>query len=208
MKKLRVMIANDQTLVSAAIRSFLENNHDMDVLASVRIGPAARQAISRKKPNLLFLYLGERGYHGLERAEKLLKGFPRLPVILLTVNNSNEYVARAMCLGARGVLPMTAQPIELERAVRAATNGKAYLSPQLPKIERGKTAFDKLTPRQRSVLKLMAEGKSTKDVAKSLGLSPKTVEFHRARLMERLNIYDVPGLVRLAARVGLVSIDQ
>jgi DNA-binding NarL/FixJ family response regulator len=208
MKKLRVIIANDHTLVSAAIRSFLESHQQMDVLASVRIGPLARQLITRKRPDLLFMYLGQRGYDGLERAEKFLKGLPRLPVILLTVNRSNEYVSKALRIGAKGLLPMTAQPGELAKAVRAASNGRPYLSPQLPKVEPTKSKFEKLTPRQRSVLRLMAEGKSTKEVAKSLGLSPKTVEFHRARLMERVEIYDVPGLVRLAARVGLVSIDQ
>ena len=208
MKKLRVIIANDHTLVSAAIRAFLETNQQMDVLASVRIGPETRQLIARKRPDLLFLYLGQRGYEGLERAEKVLKAYPRLPSILLTVNKSNEYVAKALHIGVKGVLPMTAHPNELEKAVRAARRGNSYLSPELPKLATTKTPYEKLTPRQRSVLRLMAEGKSTKDVARSLTLSPKTVEFHRARLMERLGIYDVAGLVRLAARVGLVSIDS
>jgi len=207
-KKLRVIIANDHTLVSVAIRSFLETNLQMDVLASVRIGPKARQTIVRKKPNVLFLYLGQRGYEGLERAEKLLKSFSRLPVILLTANQSEEYVAKALRIGVNGVLPITAQPNELNKALRAAIRKRNYISPQLPKAEPRMTPFERLTPRQRSVLRLMAEGQSTNNVAQSLSLSPKTVEFHRSRLMERLGIYDVPGLVRLAARVGLVSIDQ
>jgi len=208
MKKLRVIVANDHTLVSAAIRSFLETSLCMNVLASVRIGPKARRLITGKRPDLLFLYLGVRGYDGLERAEKLLKPFPRLASILLTANNSDEYMAKALRIGVKAVLPLTAQPIELEKAVRAAVRGNSYLSPKLPRVTPSKTPFERLTPRQRSVLKLMAEGKSTKEVAKSLSLSPKTVEFHRARLMDRLDIYDVAGLVRLAARVGLVSIDR
>ena len=208
MKKLRVIIANDQTLVSAAIRSFLETRMGMEVLASIRIGPKARGFISRKGPDLLFLYLGARGYEGLERAEKLLKALPKLPAVLLTVNNSSEYVARARQSGVNALLSQTAQPNECEKAVRAALRGDLYISPKLPNAKAQKTPFDKLTPRQRSVLKLMAEGKSTKHIAKALSLSPKTVEFHRARLMERLDIYNVPGLVRLAARVGLISIED
>jgi DNA-binding NarL/FixJ family response regulator len=207
MKKLRVIVANDHTLVSAAIRTFLETKQGMEVLASVRIGPEARKVVRQKKPELLFLYLGVRGFEGLEKAEGLLKSFPRLPNVLLAVNNSREYVARAFQAGVDAILPQTAKAGELEKAVRAAMRGGSYISPILPKPEATSTAFDKLTPRQRSVLTLMAEGKSTKGIAKALGLSPKTVEFHRARLMERLDIYNVPGLVRLAARVGLVSIE-
>lgn len=208
MKKLRVIVANDHTLVSAAVRALLETSSHMEVLASVRIGPKARELIGRKRPDLLFLYLGVRGYDGLERVEKVLKPFPRLPNILLTTNKSDEYMAKALRIGVKAVLHLTAHPVELERAVRATVHGNSYLSPTLPKVTPNKTPFEKLTPRQRSVLKLMAEGKSTKAVAESLSLSPKTVEFHRARLMDRLDIYDVPGLVRLAARVGLVSIDN
>lgn len=208
MKKVRVIVANDHTLISAAIRSFVENCHGMEVLGSVRIGSNARRLISRKKPNLLVLYLAMRGYEGLERAEKMLKGFPKLPSVALTVNNSAEYVAKALRIGLDGVLPQMAPPVEFSRAVRAVMQGNRYLSPQLPKAGPDKTPFETLTPRQRSVLRLMAEGNSTKEVARALKVSPKTVEFHRARLMERLEIYDVPGLVRLAARVGLVSIDE
>jgi len=208
MKKLRVIVANDHTLISAAIRSFIENCHGMEVLGSVRIGPAARGLISRKKPQLIFLFLAMRGYEGLEHAEKMLKSFPKVPSIALTVNNSAEYVSKALRIGVDAVLPQMAQPVEFTRAVRAVMRGNRYVSPRLPKASPDATGFERLTPRQRSVLRLMAEGHSTKQVAKALKLSPKTVEFHRARLMERVGIYDVPGLVRLAARVGLVSIDK
>ena len=208
MKKLRVIIANDQTLVSAAIRMYLEGSQGMDVLATIRIGPQARQIIRQKKPDLLFMYLAGRGYEGLDAAESLLKAFPRISSILLTVNSSPEYVVRALQVGVDAVLPQTAKPVELEKAVRSVLRGNSYLSPHLPPVHARETPFHKLTPRQRTVLKLMAEGKSTKQLAKALQLSPKTVEFHRARLMERLGIYDVAGLVRLAARVGLVSIDR
>ncbi|HKQ36820.1 MAG TPA: response regulator transcription factor, partial [Verrucomicrobiae bacterium] len=171
-------------------------------------GPQARQTIRQKKPDMLFLYLATRGYEGLEKAESVLKVFPRLPSVLLAVNNSPEYTARALQAGVDAVLPQTAKPIELERAIRAVMRGNSYLSPHLPQTDPRETPFHRLTPRQRTVLRLMAEGKSTKEVAKAMDLSPKTVEFHRARLMERLQIYDVAGLVRLAARVGLVSIDK
>ena len=208
MKKLRVIIGNDQTLVSAAMRSFLETCHGMEVVGTVRIGSAARKVIVQKRPDLLFLYLAMRGYEGLEKAEKMLKGLSRVPSILLTANSSAEYVSKALRLGVNAVLPQMAGPGELKNAVRGAMRGGSYLSPKLPKAPQEATAFEKLTPRQRSVLKLMAEGNSTKEIATTLKLSAKTVEFHRARLMERLGIYDVPGLVRLAARVGLVSIDK
>lgn len=207
MKKPRVIIANDQTLVSAAIRTYLEGNEGMEVLANVRLGPQTRSVIRKKKPDLLFLYQATRGYEDLEKVESVLKAFPRVASILLAVNNSQEYTARALQAGVGAVLPQTAKPIELDKAIRAVMRGNSY-SNHLPNTYSRETPFHKLTPRQRSVLKLMAEGKSTKEIARALGLSPKTVEFHRARLMERLQIYDVAGLVRLAARVGLVSIDK
>ena len=207
MKKLRVIVANDHSLVSAAIQTFLEACLDMEVQGNGRIGPETRKLISRKKPDLLFLYLGMRGYEALQETERLLKSFPKLPTIMLTVNNSNEYVARALRTGVKAILPPAVELKELKSAVRAVTRGATYISPKLPKPGPNQP-FERLTPRQQSVLKLMAEGNSTKEIAKILKLSAKTVEFHRARLMERLDIYDVPGLVRLAARAGLVSIDR
>lgn len=208
MKNLGVIIANDHTLISAGIRCFLEQSLEMEVLATVRLGPKARDLITRKKPDLLFLYLALRGYDGLEKAERLLKSFPKLPAVLLAVNNSQEYVSKALDAGVHSVIPQTAKPRELQQAIRAALRRRAFVSRSLPKALNGKPPFERLTPRQRSVLKLMAEGNSTKEIARALKLSAKTVEFHRARLMERLDIYDVPSLVRLAARVGLVSIDR
>lgn len=208
MKRLRVIIANDQTLVSAAIRTYLEACRDMEVLGTVRLGPETTRLIRRKRPELLFLYLGARGCEGLKKAESVLRVFPRIPNILLAANNSKEYIARALQAGVDAILSQTSKPGELEKAVRAVMRGNTYVSPILPKPNTHETPFDKLTPRQRDVLRLMAEGKSTKEQAKTLSLSPKTVEFHRARLMERVGIYDVPGLVRLAVRAGLVSIDQ
>src|SRR5690349_8785022 len=179
MKKLRAIIANDQTLVSAAIRAYLEDSQNMEVLASVRMGPQARAVIRRKKPDVLFLYLAIRGYEALEKAENLISAFPKLPNIALIVNNSQEYIAGALQAGINAILPQTAKPRELDDAIRAVMAGNAYISPRLPRPIPRATPFDKLTPRQRAVLTLMAEGKSTKQVARSLGLSPKTVEFHR-----------------------------
>src|SRR5688572_13947909 len=161
MKNVRVIIANDQTLVSASIRCFLKNSLGMEVLASVRLGPRARGIIARKKPELLFLYLGERSYEGLEKTQRLLKAFPKLPSVLLSVNSSKEYVAKALRTGVNAIFPTTAQPKEVQQAIRAALRGGSFLSVKLPKPAReltGKTAFERLTARQRSVLKLMAEG--------------------------------------------------
>src|SRR5688572_2666114 len=208
MKNVGVIIANDHTLVSAGIRCFLEQSLGMEVLATVRMGSKARSVISKKKPELLFLYLGVRGFEGLEKAERLLKPFPRLPSVLLAVNNSKEYVSKALAAGVNADLPQTVKPKALTKAIQTAMRNGSFVSAKLLKATLNEMPFEKLTPRQRSVLKLMAEGNSTKKIATTLTLSAKTVEFHRARLMKRLDIYDVPGLVRLAARVGLVSIDQ
>jgi DNA-binding NarL/FixJ family response regulator len=154
--------------------------------------------------------------NGLETAARVTKEFPGVRVIILSMHANEEYVCRAMQAGAAGYLLKDADPDELERALRAVAAGETYLTPAISKhvisdylrrVSGEKTTSELLTPRQREILQLIAEGKSTKEMARILQISAKTVETHRAQLMERLEIHDIAGLVRYAIRSGLVKLD-
>jgi DNA-binding NarL/FixJ family response regulator len=157
------------------------------------------------------------GLNGLEALLRIRQEFPDISVVILSVFSDEEYVAQALRRGAAGYLIKGSVPAELELALRAVNRGETYLSPSVSKqvvrqyLERvgaGSNVFEILTPRQREILQLIGEGRSTKEMAQLLNLSIKTVERHRAELMDRLEIHDVAGLVRYAIRMKLVSPDQ
>jgi len=152
--------------------------------------------------------------NGIDAAERIVQEYPETRVIILSTHAGDQYVARALKAGARGYILKDAEPAELQRALAAVTAGKTYLSPTVVSqivtaLAQGKpaesTPLEKLTPRQRQVLQLVAEGYRTKEIAKKLGISVRTVENHRAQIMELLDIHDVVGLVHFALRAGLVQ---
>jgi DNA-binding NarL/FixJ family response regulator len=156
------------------------------------------------------------GLNGLEAAAWLAKSMPRTKVLILSMHQSEEYVRQALKSGASAYLLKDAAPVELELAIRAVLRGETYLSPAVSRgvvsdyVQRLREAPDAgsgLTPRQTEVLQLIAEGLSTKDIARRLDLSVKTVETHRTQLMRQLDIHEIAGLVRYAMRIGLVSPD-
>ncbi len=151
---------------------------------------------------------------GLEALPRITKDFPGVRVIILSAHANEEYVIRALRSGAAGYMLKDAATTELELAITSVSEDKTYLSPSISRpvidsyLERvgGQLSpLEQLTPRQREILQLIAEGKNTKDIASDLDVSVKTIESHRLQLMERLNIHDIPGLVRYAIRSGLVS---
>jgi DNA-binding NarL/FixJ family response regulator len=155
------------------------------------------------------------GLNGVEAAARLTRETPGPRVVILSMHTGEEHVLRAIRAGAAGYLLKDASPTELESAVRAVARGEIYLSPAVSRyvvddyLRRAtggaSSPLDRLTARQREVLQLIAEGNTTKAIATRLGLSVKTVETHRAQLMERLDTHDIPALVRLAVRLGVVE---
>jgi DNA-binding NarL/FixJ family response regulator len=153
--------------------------------------------------------------NGLEATARLLKECPGVRVIILSMHHNEEYYWRALKAGASGYLLKKAATAELETALQHVINGEIYLSREISTrllqkfplhgIADRKSPLDQLTARQREILQLIAEGQNTKEIADTLKISPKTVEYHRMKLMECLNVYDIPGLVRFALRVGLIS---
>lgn len=213
MKTARVLLADDHALVRAGIRSLLERMTGIEVVAEASDGREALELAKKQLPNLMLLDIAMAGLNGLEALARATKEFSAVKVIILSMHANEEYVLQALRTGARGYLLKDAAVAELELALRAVNRGEIYLSPRISKrvidsylerLENERPLREELTLRQREIVQLIAEGKSTKEIAFLLKVSIKTVEAHRAQLMERLGIHDVAGLVRYAMRVGLV----
>lgn len=210
----RVLVADDHALFRAGIRKLLQSFGGIEVVGEAADGHEALRLSSTVRPDVLLMDIGMPGLNGVEAAARLTREGPPPRVIILSMHTGEEHVLRAVRAGAAGYLLKDAPPAELEGAVRAVARGEIYLSPAVSRyvvedyVRRAggdRSPLDRLTSRQREVLQLIAEGNTTKAIATRLGLSVKTVETHRAQLMERLEARDVAALVRLAIRVGLVE---
>ena len=211
---IRVLLADDHTLVRAGIRRLLENIDGVEVVGEADDGHEALRLATSLRPDVVLLDIGMPGLNGLETAGHLASLDPSIRVLILSMHRSEEYVLRALRTGCAGYLLKGSAVSELDVAIRAAARGDTYLSPAVSKqivadyarrMGGASDPLDALTPRQREILQLVAEGHTSKDIGRRLGLSVKTVEGHRAHVMERVGVHDVAGLVRFAVRVGLVS---
>jgi DNA-binding NarL/FixJ family response regulator len=216
MKKTRIILADDHTLVRAGLRKLLESFAEVSVIGEVEDGLSLLSLAEQLRPDLVLLDISMPCLNGLDATAKLLKALPQTKVIILSMHQNEEYVRQALRQGASGYLLKDAAPIELEQAIAAVLEGGIYLSPSLSKgmlsdyvlrLQSEESPGDKLTGRQREVLQLIAEGNSTKEIARMLALSPKTVDSHRSQLMKQLDIHEVTGLVRYAVRMGIISPD-
>jgi len=214
MNATRVLLVDDHVLVRAGIRALLEKIPNVDVVGEAGTGREAVELIKSESPSLVLMDIAMRELGGLEALARITKDFPNVKVIILSAHANEEYVIRALRSGAAGYMLKDAATAELDLAIRSVIEDKTYLSPSISRtvidsyLERvgGRASpLEQLTPRQREILQSIAEGKNTKEIASDLEISVKTVESHRLQLMERLNIHDVPGLVRYAIRRGLVS---
>jgi DNA-binding NarL/FixJ family response regulator len=212
-----VLLADDHALVRAGLRALIEKIDGVEVVGQAGDGHEALRLIRNHRPNIVLLDITMPGLNGFEVLDQTVKEFPEVSVIVLSVHDAEEYAMRALNLGAMGYLPKSAASAELEEAIKTVAGKGKYLSPELSKkifLEHAKDAAEgrsplaDLTARQMEVLRMIAAGHTTKDVARGLKISVKTVESHRASLMERLNIHDVAGLVRYAIRMGLVTNEE
>jgi DNA-binding NarL/FixJ family response regulator len=210
---IRVLLAEDHHLVRAGLRALLDPLDDIEVIGEAGNGRDALALLKTKAADVAILDISMPGMNGLEAAVRMADEFPTTKVVILTMHSNEEYVLRALRAGVAGFLLKDAGTAELEGALRAVVRGETYLSPGVSKkvVEGylgrsgGVHPLDSLTPRQREVLQLIAEGYSTKQIAGLLGVGVKTIETHRTQLMDRLGIHEIAGLVRYAVRVGLVS---
>jgi DNA-binding NarL/FixJ family response regulator len=214
MNPIRILLADDHALVRAGIRTLLEKIPNVEVVGEASTGRQALEMLKTRLPNLVFMDIAMVELGGLEALPRITKDFPGVRVIILSAHANEEYVIRALRSGAAGYMLKDSATAELELAITSVSEGKTYLNPSISRpvidsyLERvggPLSPLEQLTPRQREILQLIAEGKNTKDIASDLDISVKTIESHRLQLMERLNIHDIPGLVRYAIRTGLVS---
>jgi len=206
------LIAEDHTLVRIGIRALLEDFDGVEVAGEAGDGCEALRLIQAQQPDVVLMDLTMPEMNGLEATSRAAREFPNVRVLILSAHADQEYVWQALQAGARGYVLKDDSPQELELAIKTVARGESYLSPAVSsyaqRLDREPGSLKRLTPRQREVLQLVAEGYKTKEIAQKLQISIKTVETHRARLMEQLNIYDIAGLVRYAIRMGLVTPDS
>ena len=207
---LRILLADDHLIVRQGLKSFLEQEQ-CTIVAEAADGRDAVQLAQKHHPDIAVLDLAMPQLNGLDAAREIGKVSPETRTILLTMHTEDPYVVDALRAGVKGYLFKTQAATDLMQAVREVSRGAIYLSPGISRaiVEAylAKTDFppDPLTPREREVLQLVAEGKTTKEAAAILGVSVKTAESHRTRIMEKLNIHETAGLVRYAIRRGLIQ---
>ncbi len=213
MKKTRIFLADDHVLVRAGIRSLLEQMPGIEVVGEAGDGSEAYNLIKELRPDIVLMDVAMSRMNGIEATERIKKSYSDVRVIILSMHSNEEYVLQALQAGASGYLLKDAATLELELAVRAVSRNETYLSPGVSKhvIESYKKRIgisgqqaEQLTARQREILQLIAEGRTTKEIASILNIAVKTVETHRTQMMTRLDIHDIAGLVRYAIRVGLI----
>jgi DNA-binding NarL/FixJ family response regulator len=213
---IRILLADDHALVRAGLRALIREMRGMEVVGEAEDGDEALRLIAELHPDVALVDISMPNLNGLEVATRASSNHPRTRVVMLSMHAFEEYVHRALVAGAAGYLLKNADKGELEQALRCVARGQSWLSPSISKsvvdaLVRGDKPvggpFEILSPRQREILQLIAEGRSTKEIAQHLDLSVKTVEAHRTELMERLGIHGVAGLVRYAIRTGLVQVE-
>jgi len=217
MTTIRVILGDDHVLVRAGVRALLQKIPEVEVVGEASNGREILELAHQHQPDLVLTDIAMPGLNGLETVSRLKKDLAHLKVIMLSMHANEEYVRGALESGATGYLVKGADPAELELAIKAVMRGEVYLSPAISKnvvnhfLQKSKeppSPSKELTGRQREILQLLAEGHSTKNIAQELTLSVKTVETHRMDIMNRLNIHDLPGLVRYAIRTGLTSSEE
>ena len=213
MKATRILLADDHALLRAGIRALLEKIPGVTVVAEAENGREAIDQIATTYPDLVLMDITMPSLNGLEALLRITKSFPQTRVMILTMYANEEYVLKAMRAGAAGYLLKNSKPAELQIALEAVAQGETYISPSVARtlaeyLRHAGESDDplaQLTSRQREILQLIAEGQSTKEIADTLKINVKTVEMHRAQLMDRLQISDIAGLVRYAIRIGLID---
>jgi len=208
--KLRIILAEDHTIVLEGLRALLEKE-GFEIVGEAQDGRSAVELAAKFKPDIAILDIAMPALNGVDAAREILRASPDTRTILLTIHEDNQYVVEALRAGVSGYLLKTKAASDLVQAIKEVSRGGLYLSPGLSRdvvksfLENKEIKADPLSPREREVLQLIAEGKTTKEVGAILGISVKTAESHRTRIMEKLGIHETATLVRYAIRQGVIQ---
>ncbi len=216
MKPIRVLLADDHKLIRAGLVLVVQQQPDLSVIGEADDGRQAVQLVESLKPDVVVMDIGMPNLNGIEAARQITTGRPDTAVVILSMHADEGYVLRALKAGARAYLLKDSATTDLVQAIRAVVEGKSFFSPAVSKVllqdymrklrrTGAEDSYDLLSPREREVLQLVAEGKSNKEVANLLNLSTYTVETHRAKIMQKLNLKGVPELILYAVRKGIIS---
>jgi DNA-binding NarL/FixJ family response regulator len=216
MTSIRIVLADDHTIVRNGLRVLLERQADFLVVGEASNGREALDVVDREKPEIAILDISMPILNGIEAARRITAEYPKTGVLILSMHSDEGYILKALKAGTRGYLLKDSAEADLIQAVRAVCAGKAFFSPAVSKVladdylrqirQQGtEDPYDLLTARERELLQLVAELRSTKEIADLLGLSPHTVDRHRGNLMQKLNIHSIPEIILYAVRKGLIS---
>ncbi len=207
---LRILLADDHVIVRQGFKLLLEQA-GFQVVGEAADGREAVRLAADSRPDVALIDLAMPMLNGLDTCREISKVSPATRTILLTMYSEEQYILEALRAGVTGYLLKAKASTDLEQAIREVSRGAVYLSPAISRnvvqayLHSGEPLTDPLSPREREVLQLVAEGKTTKEIASVLGISVKTVESHRTRIMAKLNIHETAGLVRYAIRQGLIQ---
>ena len=215
MSKIRILLADDHTVIRMGLKLLLERQPDFEVVGEADDGLAAGKLATQLEPDVIVMDVAMPNLNGIEATRQIVTAHPKIAVVILSMHSDESYVMRALKAGARGYLLKDSAESELIQAVRTVVTGKSFFSAVVSKMlledyvrnlqQRGiEDSYDLLTPREREVMQLAAEGKSNKESAALLNLSAHTVETHRTNLMQKLNLHSVPELILYAVRKGII----
>ncbi|HMD50291.1 MAG TPA: response regulator transcription factor [Bryobacteraceae bacterium] len=215
-KKIRILLADDHTVVRRGLRLLLEGQPEFSVVAEASDGKQAVEAAEASRPDVVVLDIAMPNLNGIEAAQRILASVPGAAIVVLSMHSDEGYVLRALKAGAKGYLLKDAAEGDLIEAIKTVTRGKTFFSSEIMKMlaedyvreirARGsEDSYELLTPREREILQLLAEGKSNKDIAGMLNLSLYTVETHRRNLQDKLNVHSFAELILYAVRKGVIS---
>ena len=216
MKKLRILLADDHVVMRKGLRALLERQSNLEVVGESENGRETIELAASLRPDVVVMDVGMPMLNGIEATKTIVTENPQISVVILSMHVDESYVMRALKAGARGYLLKDSAPGDLMNAIQAVSQNKSFFSPKVSHIlaedyvrvlkQKGAVdSYDLLTTREREILQLIAEGKSNKDIATALNISPYTVETHRSHILEKLNLHNPAELILYAVRKGIIS---
>ena len=216
--KIRVLVADDHAIIREGLRIMLDNQPDMDVVAVAADGREAIQLVLKYEPDIAVIDISMPELNGIEAIQQMMPRHPHLQVVVLSIHETKPYVYRALKAGARGYLLKETAGLEVVDAVRNVHRGERYLSQSITDLLTTESfrkleslidisPLEALSPREREILQLVAEGKTSQEIAERLSISPKTVDTYRSRLRHKIRVEDMAGLVKFAIQNGVISLE-